>query len=140
MNKTQEANGLWAIDTDADHILHRIGSDDYSEIRRAMVKAPDEWEEVAVADIPPYPKAQYDAEVERLIAERYSHGKEIEINREHDTKPERFAEYMAYVEECKVRAKVNLTEIPEDEAKAEMERREREAAKRDKENNENCDG
>lgn len=125
MNKTQKSNGFWALDTDQEHILHRTGSDDYSEIRHTMVKDPDNWEEIAVADIPPYTKAQYDAEVERLIAERYSHGKEIEINREHDTKPERFAEYMAYVEECKVRAKVNLTEIPEDEAKAEIERREK---------------
>lgn len=120
MNKTQKANGLWAIDTDAEHILHRVGSDDYSEIRHAMVKNPDEWEEIAVADIPPYTKAQYDAEVERLIAERYSHGKEIEVNREHDTKPDRFAQYLAYIEKCKVRAKEIL---------AEMERREKEAWK-----------
>lgn len=34
----------------------------------------------------------------------------------------------------------NYAEIPEQEAQAEMERREREVAKRDKENNENCDG
>lgn len=113
MNKTQKANGLYALDTDAEHILHRIGSDDYSEIRRATVKDPEVWEEIAVADIPPYTKAQYDAEVERLIAEKYSHGKEIEVNREHDTKPERFAEYLAYIEECKVRAKENLTKNPE---------------------------
>lgn len=108
MNKTQKANGLWAIDTDADHILHRIGSDDYSVIRHAMVKNPNDWEEIAVADIPPYTKAQYDAEVERLIAERYSHGKEIEVNREHDSKPERFAEYLAYIDHCKQQAKANL--------------------------------
>lgn len=109
MNKTERPDGLYAIATDAGHILHRIGSDDYPEIRRSVVKDPDEWEEIAVADIPHCTKAQYDAEVERLIAERYSHGKEIEINREHDTKPERFAEYIAYVEECKVKAKENLT-------------------------------
>lgn len=109
MNKTQKANGLYAIDTDADHILHRIGSDDYSEIRHATVKDPDEWEEIALADIPPYTKAQYDVEVERLIAEKYSHGKEIEVNREHDSKPERFVEYLAYIEECKARAKEKLT-------------------------------
>ena len=34
----------------------------------------------------------------------------------------------------------NYKEIPEAEAKAETERREKEAAKRDKENNETCDG
>ena len=43
--------------------------------------------------------------MERLIALRYSYGKEIEVNRERDTRPEQFAAYMAYVEECKVRAR-----------------------------------
>lgn len=54
---------------------------------------------------------EYVAEVERLIAERYSHGKEIEINREATTKPERFAEYLDYIEECKRRAKELLTSL-----------------------------
>lgn len=119
MQKTYRENiNMWALDTDADHILHRIGSDDYPEIRHTTVKPDDveAWEEVALADIPPYSKAEYDAEVERLIALRYSHGKEIEINREHDTKPERFAEYLAYVDECKARAREvlakNHTENP----------------------------
>ncbi len=107
------SNGLWQLRCDKNHILHRIGSNDYTEMRDTHIKNPDEWEEVALADIPPYTKAQYDAEVERLIAERYSHGKEIEVNREHDTKPERFAEYLAYIEECKVRAKENLTDRKE---------------------------
>lgn len=105
MDKTERTDGLYAIDTDAGHILHRIGSDGYPEIRHAVVNDPEAWEEVALADIPAQSKAEYDAEVERLIAERYSHGKEIEVNRERDTKPERFAEYLAYVEECKARAR-----------------------------------
>lgn len=106
---------MWALEADAGHILHRIGSDDYTENHHAHVKPADldKWEEIAVADIPPYTKAEYDAEVERLIAERYSHGKEIEINREHDAKPERFAEYLAYVDECKARAKALLRERKE---------------------------
>ena len=89
--------------------MHRIGSDDYTEKRDAHVSNPVEWEELALSEIPPYTKAEYDAEVERLIAERYSHGKEIEVNREHDTKPEQFAAYMAYIEECKAKAVANLT-------------------------------
>lgn len=114
MKKTYRENlNMWALEADAGHILHRIGSDDYTGIRRTIVKDPEQWEEIAEADIPPYTKAEYDAEVERLIAERYSHGKEIEINREHDTRPERFAEYLAYVDECKARAKALLRERKE---------------------------
>ena len=105
----KESIGLWQLRTDKSHILHRIGSDDYTEMRDAHVSNPVEWEELALSEIPPYTKAEYDAEVERLIAERYSHGKEIEVNREHDTKPEQFAAYMAYIEECKAKAVANLT-------------------------------
>lgn len=105
----KESIGLWQLRTDKSHILHRIGSDDYTENRDAHVSNPDEWEELALSEIPPYTKAEYDAEVERLIAERYSQGKEIEVNREHDTKPEQFATYMAYIEECKAKAVANLT-------------------------------
>ena len=105
----KESIGLWQLRTDKSHILHRIGSDDYTENRDAHVRNPDEWEELALSEMPPYTKAEYDAEVERLIAERYSHGKEIEVNREHDTKPEQFAAYMAYIEECKAKAVANLT-------------------------------
>ena len=104
----KESIGLWQLRTDKSHILHRIGSDDYTENRDLHVCNPDEWEELALSEIPPYTKAEYDAEVERLIAERYSHGKEIEVNREKEEKPERFAEYLAYVEQCKLAAKTSL--------------------------------
>lgn len=111
MEKTfNPINNMWSLDTDAGHILHKIGSSDYPELRHLTVKADhvDAWEEIAVADIPPYTKDEYDAEVERLISERYSYGKEIEINRERDTKPESYAEYLAYVDQCKVSARENL--------------------------------
>ena len=97
----KESIGLWQLRTDKSHILHRIGSDDYTENRDAHVRNPDEW---FSDDL----KKLYDAEVERLIAERYSHGKEIEVNREKEEKPERFAEYLAYVEQCKLAAKTSL--------------------------------
>lgn len=108
----KEKSKLWQLKCDKGHILHRIGSDDYTEIRDAHVKPSqvDDYEEIALAGIPSYSKALYDAEVERLISERYSHGKEIEINRERETKPERFAEYLAYIEQCKTQAKLNLEE------------------------------
>lgn len=89
-------------------VLRRRGSQEPSDAQRATVTDPDEWEEVDPADFPALSKAEYDAEVERLIALRYSYGKEIEVNRERDTKPERYAAYLAYIEECKVRAKDKL--------------------------------
>lgn len=111
MNKRfKEETNQWALDADEGHYLHKIGSDEYAPIRHATVPASevDNGEEIAVDAVPRYTKAQYDAEVERLIAEHYSHGKEIEINREATTKPERFAEYLEYIEECKRRAKEML--------------------------------
>ena len=89
-------------------MLRRKGSEEPSAIRQAMVTDPEEWEEVDPADFPALSKAEYDAEVERLIALRYSFGKEIEVNRERDSKPAQFAAYMAYVEECKRQAKDKL--------------------------------
>lgn len=120
MEKTyKEKLDMWRLDTDQGHILHRVGSDDYTEIRHTMVKDPEAWEEIAVADIPLYTKAEYDAEVERLIALRYSHGKEVEINRERTEKPERFAAYMAYVEQCKAEARQSLAAAKVEQAAAE---------------------
>ena len=100
------------LDVPDTHILHRIGSDSYSHIRHADVPAADvdNWEEIPVADIPTRTKAEYDAEVERLIARRYSYGKEIEVNRERDLHPDRYAAYLAYIDECKAEAKAKTGE------------------------------
>ena len=106
MQKTfKESINMWGIHADEGKVLRRKGSEEPSAIRQAMVTDPDEWEEIDAAGQPSQTKAEYDAEVERLIALRYSYGKEIEVNRERDTRPEQFAAYMAYVEECKVRAR-----------------------------------
>ena len=109
MQKTfKELINMWGIEAEEGKVLRRKGSTERSENRRATVTDPDEWEEVDPADFPALSKAEYDAEVERLIALRYSYGKEIEVNRERDTKPAQFAAYMAYVEECKRQAKDKL--------------------------------
>lgn len=50
-------------------------------------------------------KALKDKETERLIAERYTIKQELAILRQKETKPEEFAEYNAYAEECKAKAK-----------------------------------
>lgn len=106
MQKTfKESISMWSIDADEGKVLRRKGSTERSENRHATVTDPEEWEEIDAAGQPSQTKAEYDAEVERLIALRYSYGKEIEVNREHDTRPEQFAAYLEYVEECKRQAR-----------------------------------
>ena len=59
MNKTFKENiNAWEISTDASHIIHRIGGEDYPILRRAIVTDPEEWEEIVVEDIPPYTPAE----------------------------------------------------------------------------------
>ena len=104
----KESIGLWEITAGEGMVLRRRGSQEPSDARHATVTDPGEWEEADPADFPALSKAEYDAEVERLIALRYSYGKEIEVNRERDTRPEQFAVYLEYVEECKRQAKDKL--------------------------------
>lgn len=93
--------------------LRRIGTD--AALVQDLCTVADDaanWEELPMPaeQEEAISKGEYDGEVERLIALRYSHGKETEINRERDVKPERFAEYMAYVEECKRQAPDSIRE------------------------------
>ena len=50
------------------------------------------------AEVPPM---TYDEAVVAKIRERYSLDQELAISRQRDTKPEEFAEFFAYCEECK---------------------------------------
>ena len=60
-------------------------------------------------DVLPSPKPQedynYDEEVNALIRERYTESQEFAILRQRDAKPEEFAEYNTYCEECKSKAR-----------------------------------
>ena len=53
-------------------------------------------------------ESDYITYVDELIRRRYSVSAELAILRQRDTKPEEFAEYDAYAEECKKRAKEEL--------------------------------
>lgn len=116
MNKTFKENiNAWEISTDASHIIHRIGGEDYPILRRAIVTDPEEWEEVAVEDIPPYTNAEYAAKVSELIHQKYSLDDEIALraNLEDDPTEKRtneFAEYLAFRKQCKEEAKKILIE------------------------------
>lgn len=119
MEKTyKEKFDMWQLDTDQGHILHRVGSDGYTEIRHTMVKDPEAWEEIAVADIPPYTKAEYKAKIVELIRQRYDQDDENGILRQRDSKPGEFAEYDAYVEQCKAEARQSLAAAKVEQAAA----------------------
>jgi hypothetical protein len=62
-------------------------------------------EEEVVSDSP---KTSYEDLVVIYIREKYSIDDEIAILRQRDSKPEEFAEYNAYCEECKTQAKNTL--------------------------------
>lgn len=70
-------------------------------------EAYDEYEDINVY-IPYTEKElerQYALLVERYIRQKYSLSAELAILRQRDTKPEEFAEYNAYAEQCKAKAK-----------------------------------
>lgn len=51
------------------------------------------------------PILSYEERVVHFIREKYSMNDELAILRQRDSKPEEFAEYNAYCEECKTKAK-----------------------------------
>ena len=105
-----DGTDMWELTTDADHILHRIDSDNYSDIRRISVPLGDiaSWEELPLTALPPYTEAQYDAAVSALIRARYSLDAELATLRQRDTKPSEFAAYHAFAEQCKAQAREQL--------------------------------
>lgn len=50
----------------------------------------------------------YENTVERKVRTRYSVGQELAILRQRDKKPEEFAEYDAFVEQCKAETKAEM--------------------------------
>lgn len=124
MEKTYKENiDMWKLDCDNGHILHRIGNEDYPIIRHTFVKADDadNYEEIAVSDIPPFTKDEYDKKVAELVREKYTADEEFALQRKMlnavmspDTISadgsaskalEEYQAYNTYVQECKQRAK-----------------------------------
>lgn len=120
MKTTQKTDKLVEISTDAAHILHRIGSDEYGVIRRITTASPGEWEEIAVSDIPPYSNAEYKARVSALVHKRYSIDDEIALaanaacpalladEERAAAFADEYAAYQTYRAECKARARAEL--------------------------------
>ena len=87
--------------------LHRIGTDVYAKAA-IMLPADTEADFEEVASVPAYTEVEYEAEVVRLIRERYNLNAELAILRQRDTKPEEFAAYNAFAEACKSQAKAKV--------------------------------
>lgn len=112
MNKIyREDLNVWIVSTDNTHILHFKGGDSYSPIKRLTTANPEDWEEIAIEDIPRYTIAEYNAKVAELIHERYDADKEMSlINNMMEAEPTEahkaeYRAYQAYRAECKQRAK-----------------------------------
>lgn len=58
------------------------------------------------------PKLSYSKLVDKMIRERYSQSEEFAILRQRDEKPEEFADYYAFCEECKRLAKERSNRAP----------------------------
>lgn len=106
MEKKQLANGMIDIVATKGKFLHRVDTEIYVSRVAVALDTEQEWEEVDSK--PVYTKEEYDREVERLIALRYTIGQEIQFAREKEIAGEKYAKYLAYVEECKTTAIVNL--------------------------------
>lgn len=64
--------------------------------RKNREAKPESWEKL------------YEAEIIRRIRKRYTINQELAILRQRDTKTEEFAEYDAYVEQCKAEVKAEM--------------------------------
>lgn len=106
MEKIVQTSGMVELVAAPGKLLHLKGTAVYVPKAPVLLRRVDDWEEVDGK--PPYTDDEYAAEVERLIALRYSTGKEIQFAREREAAGEKYDEYLAYVESCKTRAVASL--------------------------------
>lgn len=84
--------------------VHRIGTDSY--FKRGTLIAGDTLDNFEEVDSVPEPEdASYNDRVNDLIRRRYSLSEELAILRQREEKPEEFAEYYGFAEQCKQEAK-----------------------------------
>lgn len=115
MTQTERTDGRVELLAAEGCFLRRKGStEDCRDNRRLTIPADkaDEWEEVGADSLPAYTEQQYEERVTELIRERYSVSAELAVLRQRDTKPEEFADYNAFAEQCKARAREELSCVP----------------------------
>ena len=97
--------------SDSDKYVHRLGTESYFK-RSTLLPGDtvDKFEEVDA--IPEQPSFDYNEEVNSMIRQRYSLSEELAILRQRDTKPEEFAVYNEYAEQCKAEVKRRMIMNP----------------------------
>ena len=106
---------LIEVSSDNGYVL-RLKGEEQSSIRKVVINQDrlNDWEEIPLADIFPYTKEEYKAEVIRLIREKYDNNDETAILRKMlQSKPEEryideYENYNSFVEDCKLKAKETL--------------------------------
>lgn len=104
--------------------VHRLGSEAYFKSGTVLPhESVDDFEEVD--SVPDYSEAEYEAQVAALVRERYTADAEFALQRKAinlaftpvalsedvaERARDEYAEYNAYVEQCKVRAREMLSE------------------------------
>ena len=109
------SNGRVEIWTDAAHVIRKKGDNNPTDVRRRRVSADeiDQWEEITVEEAERAKRlaeneAHYRSMVSARIRSRYDLDAELAILRQRDSKPEEFAAYSAYAEECKAAVKAEI--------------------------------
>ena len=97
--------------SDSDKFVHRLGTESYFK-RSTLLPGDtvDKFEEVDA--IPEETETSYNEEVNSMIRQRYSLSEELAILRQRDTKPEEFAVYNEYAEQCKAEVKRRMIMNP----------------------------
>lgn len=90
-----------------------------------ILEKPEDFEEVP-ENLPEildkqYRESQYPIVVDQLIKQKYTQSDELAIQRQRDTKPDKFQEYFDYCEWCKQEAKYQLGLEPRPEPEPEPE-------------------
>lgn len=80
----------------------------YREMTRAEIA------EAEAAEREYWRTVDYDDAVNAEIRKRYTVSQEFAVLRQREEKPEEYAEYYAYCEECKVRVREDMTEYGTD--------------------------
>lgn len=96
--------------SDSDKFVHRLGTESY--FKRSTLLPGDTVKKFEEVDAIPDQSINYNEEVNSMIRQRYSLSEELAILRQRDTKPEEFAAYNEYAEECKAEVKRRMSMNP----------------------------
>lgn len=92
--------------SDQNKYVHRLGTESY--FKRSTLLPGDTVDKFEEVDAIPDQSIDYNEEVNNMIRQRYSLSEELAILRQRDTKPEEFAAYNEYAEECKSKVKAMM--------------------------------